>query len=193
MEYDRLHCCFYGYVLCNIHRSKMHTARQFKLYNNYTTIMPYNSPATCIRLYKILIHILGSINIKFRFYLYVHCLVLLSSLKWVWLARSGYSSSLGSWNPLLEDTCSKFVVGSMVMQHPKCSNWCGRTSLIAKWMQKFTLVTLGGDKDNISFLSCVLSSARLLNYCTCSAVNSSSYWVQGARGVHTTVHIHSLC
>ena len=35
MEYDWLHRCFYGYVLCNIHKSKMHTARQFKLYNNY--------------------------------------------------------------------------------------------------------------------------------------------------------------
>ena len=35
MEYDRLHHCFYGYVLYNIHKSKMHTTRQFKLYNNY--------------------------------------------------------------------------------------------------------------------------------------------------------------
>ena len=35
MEYNRLHRCFYGYVLYNIHKSKMHTARQFKLYNIY--------------------------------------------------------------------------------------------------------------------------------------------------------------
>ena len=41
-EYDRLHHCFYGYVLYNIHKSKMHTARQFKLYNNYAVQQSYH-------------------------------------------------------------------------------------------------------------------------------------------------------